>query len=306
MPAARAARSGRFWLVVATIVATAAGIAILIGYAASGSDGYQAQPDPASAGAGSISPDGGGVAHRLPATAAAATGPGAGTAAGDPGAGRVPALSAALGPGAAEVRVGHIEHPVVAVVVASTDGAVERIHVKAGGSVTTGQKLYSLRAGKGVRSTEAIVSSPAAGRIERRAARGDRVSKGDVLAQLVDPDQWLVIADLRSERVTTGWSCTIATPEGRNRAPCRVESVQRLGAEQSRATVTVATAQAVWLQGGEQPLLLRLIPPGAAAEEPPTPTEGASKAPGGATAPTGRAAKDASSSPAGGGPDAGS
>lgn len=307
MPVARPGRSGRFWLIVAAIVSAAAGIAILVGYAASGSnDGGGAGSAAAiSAGAGGVKADGSG------STAAAAGTPGPGAAT-DPDASGVPALSAALAPGAAEVRVGRIEHPVVAVVVASTDGAVERIHVKAGGSVTTGQKLYSLRAGKGVRSSEAIVSSPAAGRIERRAARGDRVARGDVLAQLVDPDQWLVIADLRSDQVTTGWSCTIATAEGRNRAPCRVESVQRLSGERSLATVTVATAQAGWLQGGVQPLLLRLIPPGGAPEEPTTPTEGStatggsSKAAGGASGPTGSPAKDAASPSADGrGPDAG-
>jgi multidrug efflux pump subunit AcrA (membrane-fusion protein) len=310
MPVTQEGRSRRVWLIAAPVVAAAAGIAILIAFTASGDD--EKRSSKTAAGAERVALDGGVTGSGAAAASSGSAGSGAGTGAvaGDPGTPVVPALSPSLAPGAAEVRIGRIEHPVVAVVVASTDGAVERIHVKAGGSVTTGQKLYSLRAGKGVRSSEAIVISPAAGRIERRAARGDRVAKGDVLAQLVDSDRWLVIADLRSDQVTTGWSCTIATSEGRNRAPCRVESVQRLSGEQSRATVTVATDQAAWLQGGEQALLLRLIPPGAP-EDPPTPTEGSSapvRAPDRAGSPKvpDRSAKDAASASTDRrGPDAG-
>ncbi|HWM86125.1 MAG TPA: hypothetical protein VNO33_09810, partial [Kofleriaceae bacterium] len=104
--------------------------------------------------------------------------------------------------------------------------------------------------------------------IERRAARGDRVQKGDVLAQLVDPSVWLVIADVTSEEISTTWSCHVSTAEGRNSAPCRIEGVQRLGAQQSRVTATAMSDAAGWLQGGGQELLLALTPPAGAADTP--------------------------------------
>jgi hypothetical protein len=178
-----------------------------------------------------------------------------------PGLGAGAAASAPLA-AAVEARVTRVEHPVVAVAEAPASGEVERVHVKAGGAVTTGQKLYTLREGKGgVRDAEAVVNAPAAGRIERRAARGDQVRKGDVLAQLVDPAVWLVISDLTSDAVTMEWTCQVSTAEGRNRAPCRVESVQRLGGEQSRLTASVISDVASWLQGGGQELVLALAPP---------------------------------------------
>ncbi|HTE54846.1 MAG TPA: biotin/lipoyl-containing protein [Kofleriaceae bacterium] len=262
------ARTARFWLgVVAAIGVGATAIGVLVGYLAFGGDD-DAQPTAS-------------IAGRADDASSAKV------VDGEPGAAIQPAASAvgagartgtALDPGAAEVRVTRIEHPVVAAAVAATDGEVERIHVKAGGSVTTGQKLYTLRAGRGVRAAEAVVSAPAAGRIERRAARGDHVEKGDVLAQLVDPALWLVVADLSSDNVTTAWSCTVSTAEGRNRAPCRVESVQRLGGQNSRATASVASDVALWLQGGGQELLLKLTPPTVNQTANPTPAPAAGTA----------------------------
>ena len=145
-------------------------------------------------------------------------------------------------------------------------GEVARVHVKAGGTVTTGQKLYTLRDGTGVRAAEVAVEAAAAGRIERRAARGEKVQKGTVLAQLVDPEVWQVVADVSSEDVATSWSCAVASGDGRERAPCRVEGVQKLGAEQSRVTASVS-ASAAWLQRGGE-LVLSVSPTGAASAGP--------------------------------------
>ncbi len=173
--------------------------------------------------------------------------------------------------GSIEARVKTVEHPVLAVAVAPLSGNVERVHVKAGGSVTTGQKLYTLRDGRGARASESTVEAPAAGRIERRAARGDSVRKGDVLAQLVDPGMWTLVADMSSEQVGPQWSCVVSTVEGRNRAPCRVEGVQKLGGPQSRVTATVVAEVAGWLQGGGQELVLSLAPPALPAGASPDP-----------------------------------
>jgi hypothetical protein len=189
----------------------------------------------------------------------------------DPAAVKVVAPSEPPRTGSVEARINRVEHPVVAAAQAPTSGEVERVHVKAGGSVTTGQKLYTLREGKGARGVEAVVSAPAAGRIERRAARGDRVEKGDVLAQLVDPAVWLLGADVATDDPTVTWSCQVSTAEGRDRAPCRIESVQDLGGKQSRVTASVVAEVAGWLQGGGQELTLALSPPAGVAIKPSSP-----------------------------------
>jgi biotin carboxyl carrier protein len=247
--------------------------------------------------------EGGGALATPPATASAA--------AGDEAAGKraqsAPAPAPAGRPagvmaGRIEARVKTVEHPVLATAVAPVSGEVERVHVKAGGAVTTGQRLYTLREGKGARAVETTVEAPAAGRIERRAARGDSVQKGDVLAQLVDPAVWNLVADLTSDDVNTEWSCEVSTIEGRNRASCRIEGVQRLGGQQSRVTATVGAEAATWLQGGGQELLVALSPtdsPALSSAAPAGATAGAttpSSAPAGATP----GATTPSSTPAGG------
>jgi biotin carboxyl carrier protein len=248
------ARPTKFWINVALAVGVGCiSLGLLIGALAFGGDGDSAaEPAPAAA-AGSS-----GAAADPPAAGATTT--------------KVTAPSE--GPsrtGAVEARVNRVEHPVVAAAQAPTSGEVERVHVKAGGSVTTGQKLYTLREGKGARGVEAVVSAPAAGRIERRAARGDKVEKGDVLAQLVDPAVWLLSADLTTDDPTVSWTCQVSTAEGRNRAPCRIESRQNLGGGQSRVTASVVAEVASWLQGGGQELLLALSPPAGVAIKPSSP-----------------------------------
>jgi Tetratricopeptide repeat len=235
-----AARSSRFWIAIAVAIGVlCAGLGLLIGFAAFGGDG-----DPA---AGAPEKQ---VAARQARVQASE--PAAPRAAPRP----VPA-------GSLKARVRTIEHPVVAVAEAPIDGEVARVHVKAGGAVTTGQKLYTLRDGTGVRAAEIAVEAAAAGRIERRAARGEKVQKGTVLAQLVDPEVWQVVADMSSEEVGTAWSCAVASADGRERAPCRIEGVQKLGAEQSRVTAS-ASASAAWLQRGGE-LVLSVSPPGSGA-----------------------------------------
>jgi biotin carboxyl carrier protein len=239
------------------IAAGCLALGLLIGALASGDGGDEAASAP--------------IATRSDPAAAAAV------------AAQTPPPPAAAATGSIETRVKTVEHPVLAVAVAPLSGDVERVHVKAGGSVTTGQKLYTLRDGRGARSSESTVEAPVAGRIERRAARGDSVRKGDVLAQLVDPAMWTMVADTRSEAVGPQWSCVVSTIEGRNRAPCRVESVQQLGGPQSRVTATVVAEVAGWLQGGGQELSLSLAPPA-------PPTGAASPEPVAATAPAARPA----------------
>ncbi len=219
-------------------------LGLLIGVLASGDDAPETASAPAA------------LAKSDPAATAAAAQP----------APVVPASGPATG--SIEARVKTMEHPVLAVAVAPLSGQVERVHVKAGGSVTTGQRLYTLRDGRGARASESTVEAPAAGRIERRAARGDSVRKGDVLAQLVDPAMWTLVADMSSDAVGPQWSCVVSTVEGRNRAPCRIEGVQQLGGQQSRATATVVAEVASWLQGGGQELMLSLAPPTATSAPP--------------------------------------
>jgi len=255
-----AGRSRSFLIGVASAFAAAfTGLGLLVGFLAFGGGGAAARATPPGAAPGAA------------ASAAPASAPVPGDAAGKRG-GEAPAPAArpaaavaaapASGamPGRIETRVKTVEHPVLATAVAPVSGEVERVHVKAGGAVTTGQKLYTLREGKGARAVETTVEAPAAGRIERRAARGDSVQKGDVLAQLVDPSVWNLVADMTSEDVNAEWSCEVSTIEGRNRAPCRIEGVQRLGGQQSRATASVGAEAAGWLQGGGQELLVFLSP----------------------------------------------
>ena len=245
------------------IAAGCLALGLLIGALASGGDG-----DEAAGGAAPASGDPVAAApvraETTPASAVEAAAPGPAT-------------------GSIEARVKTVEHPVLAVAVAPLSGNVERVHVKAGGSVTTGQKLYTLRDGRGARASESTVEAPAAGRIERRAARGDSVRKGDVLAQLVDPGMWMLVADMSSEQVGPKWSCVVSTIEGRNRAPCRVEGVQQLGGPHSRVTATAVAEVAGWLQGGGQELVLALAPPaspaGATSPEPVAASEPAGPAP---------------------------
>ena len=171
----------------------------------------------------------------------------------------VPPSAAPKSTTAASARVSAIERPVVAVVIAPQAGQVGKLHARAAAHVKAGARLYTIKGGKN--APDSIVDAPKAGRLEVRAAEGDAVAEGDVLALLVDPDAWLLIADLTGDALAPTWRCEVASGDGVSRSPCRIESVQPLGGGRLRATAGVAARDAGWLKGNEPDLSLTLSPP---------------------------------------------
>jgi len=162
---------------------------------------------------------------------------------------------------AAAARVYAVERPVLAAVTAPTAGRVLKLHVQAAAHVKAGAKLYTIKGDKKARLPEAIVQAPRAGRFEVRAAQGDDVAEGGLLGLVVDPDAWLLIADLTGDALAPGWGCEVASGDGISRSPCRIDSVEHLGGGRIRATARVAARDAGWLKGDEKDLMLNASPP---------------------------------------------
>ncbi len=165
------------------------------------------------------------------------------------------------GTAASSARVSAIERPVLAVVAAPAAGQVAKLHARAAAHVKAGSKLYTIKGDKKAKAPDSIVEAPRAGRFEVRAAEGDKVAEGDVLALLVDPDAWLLFADLAGDAVAPTWRCEVASGDGVSRSPCRIESTQPLGGGRLRATARVVARDAGWLKGDETDLSLTLTPP---------------------------------------------
>jgi biotin carboxyl carrier protein len=162
---------------------------------------------------------------------------------------------------AATARVSAIERPVLVVVTAPATGQVRKLHARAAAHVKAGARLYTIEGDKKAKTPDTIVEAPKAGRLEVRAAEGDAVAEGDVLALLVDPDAWLLLADLTGDALAPTWRCEVASGDGVSRSPCRIESVQPLGGGRLRATARVAARDAGWLKGDESDLSLTFNPP---------------------------------------------
>ena len=164
--------------------------------------------------------------------------------------------------GGATASIAHItaiERPVLATVTAPAAGQVSKLHARAAAHVKAGAKLYTLK-GK-ADSPDTVIEAPRAGRFELRAAEGDKVAEGDVLALLVDPDAWLLVADLTGDAIVPSWRCEVTSGDRVSRSPCTIQSVQPLGGGRVRATARVAARDAGWLKGDESDLSLGLAPP---------------------------------------------
>jgi biotin carboxyl carrier protein len=234
----------RWMLITSAVGAGCLGLGILIGWAIFGSSSDEA---PA---AGTVVPlvarDAGGGAAAQPRDAAPS-----------PAAASAPPAAA----GAATARVSAIERPVLAALTAPTAGQVLKLHARAAAEVKPGTVLYTIKGDKKAGTAPATVEAPRAGRFESRAGEGDVVAAGDVLGLVVDPDAWLLIADVTGEAVAPSWRCEVTSGDRASRAACRIESVVRLGGGRSRAAAQVAARQAGWLKGDEKDLELTLAPP---------------------------------------------
>jgi hypothetical protein len=151
-----------------------------------------------------------------------------------------------------------IERPVLAAVTAPAAGQIDKLHARAAAHVKAGARLYTL---KKAGTPDTVIEAPRAGRFEVRAAEGDKVAEGDILALLVDPDAWLLVADLTGDAIAPSWRCEVTSGDRVSRSPCVVQSVQPLGGGRVRATARVAARDAGWLKGDESDLSLGLTPP---------------------------------------------
>lgn len=245
-PGAYAVPDQRRWTIIcASVGAGCLLLGLLLGWAIFGASD-EAEPE-----AGSVVPlvaidAGGGSRAKAPAGSADAT-PAAPSAA-----------SAAAG--AASGRVSAIERPVLVAVTAPSAGQVVKLHARAAAHVKAGARLYSLKGDKKAQA-ETVVQSPRAGRFEVRAAEGDQVAEGDLLGLVVDPDAWLLVADLTGEAVATSWRCEASSSDGISRSPCRIDSVERLGGGRSRAAARISARDAGWLKGDEKDLIVTVTPP---------------------------------------------
>lgn len=199
------------------------------------------------------SPDAG----AMPADASVPPSDGAPCVPGQPGCAELPPTQE----GVILAKSTRLDRPVLTTIEAPVAGTVVRSHVKDQAVVDKGDKLFTVRAAATRdRPRQRTVEAPVAGLISGPLARGKDIDEGASLALVLDHTTWLVSVEVSSDAVRPPWFCVATTPDQTHRAPCRIDSTERLG-NRSRVDVRIRSADAPWLIVPDHPLIIELAPP---------------------------------------------